>query len=256
MVITGPERRFCDALTHWILPGAVYTFVGAGGKTTAMKRIASFLVDAGLKVRLTTTTRVGIEELKGVPVFFVRQPTDLPTAIAGDFPLGMLVGSALHDTDKYQGIAPRLIESLALDGGTVLLVEGDGSRRCPVKIPKEHEPVIPANTRTVFAVMGALAIDEPIDEIHCYNHEKALLLARRSGGILDVEMLAAISGDPQGSAKGVLSGMGFHLLINQGDVERKRPLAMAVMRRAHELYGVSGAVVSMQKGELYARTDD
>ncbi len=214
--MAGPEESFRDALRQWFLPGAVYTFVGAGGKTTAMKRVAAFLAGAGMKARLTTTTRVGIEELRGIPVTFVKRPEDMPPALAGEAPLRLLVAGVVSDVDKYLGIDPALIESLSLPGDTVLLVEGDGSRRCPLKVPRDHEPVIPANTRTVFALMGASAIDEPIDEIHCYNHQKALSLIGKADGSFDPEVLATLCADPQGCRKGVRAGMDFRFLINQG----------------------------------------
>jgi hypothetical protein len=69
-------ERFRSALDQWFLPGAVYTFVGAGGKTTALKRVASHLAGTGVKARLTTTTKVGMDEFEGFLVSFVHEAAE------------------------------------------------------------------------------------------------------------------------------------------------------------------------------------
>jgi probable selenium-dependent hydroxylase accessory protein YqeC len=251
-----PDQRFLDALSQWFLPGAVYTFVGAGGKTTAMKRVAAFVAETGVKARLTTTTKVGIDELNGIPVSLIRGPEGLSHALGDDAPVRLLVGGVMPDQGKYVGLDPRLIEDISLSVDTVLLVEGDGSKRRPMKVPESREPVIPSNTSTVFALMGAGAFDEPIDEVHCYNHQKALALVGRTGSFFEPRVIAALSADPEGCCKGVLSGMAFRLLMNQGDLKQKRKSAVEALKLARESYGIKGALVSFQKGVLYDTTDD
>ncbi len=186
----------------------------------------------------------------------VSDPGDLTRAAAKDDPVQLVVGGVAPLQGKYLGLDPRLIEGVSLGVDTVVLVEGDGSRRHPLKVPKDHEPVIPANTAAVFALMGGSAIDEPIDESHCYNHEKALSLLGRTGGRFEPPVIAAIAADPAGCSKGVLPGMGFMLLVNQSDLEQKRASATEALRLARTLYGIRGALVSFQQGELYGDTDD
>ncbi len=249
-------RRFRDVLARWFQPGAVYAFVGAGGKTTAMKRAAAYIVETGLKARLTTTTRVGIEEFEGMPVSLVRGPTELSRVLADDVPVRLLVGSAAPEQGKYLGLDPAIIEGVSLSPDTVLLVESDGSRRMPMKAPYRHEPVIPANAATVFALMGASAFGEPIDEAHCYNHEKALVLMGIPEGFFEPPAIAALSADPEGCRKGVRPEMAFRLVVNQGDLEQKRGKAVEALEMARAEYGIRGALVSLQKGILYHTTDD
>ena len=104
--------------------------------------------------------------------------------------------------------------------------------------------------------MGASAFDEPMDERHCYNFQKALALVGRTGSFFEAGEIALLAGDPEGSFKGVKSGMGFRLLLNQGDLEEKRETACEVLRLVRQRYGILGAVVSFQKGELYESTID
>ena len=124
-----------------------------------------------------------------------------------------------------------------------------------MKVPESHEPVIPSNTATVFAVMGASAFGGPIDEAHCYNHQGAL--ARLAGKtVFEPEAIAVLAADPGGCRKGVLPGMAFRLLVNQGDLVQQRASASRALRLARERSGVRGALVSFQKGELYDATED
>jgi probable selenium-dependent hydroxylase accessory protein YqeC len=254
--MSAPGQRFCEALGRWFPPGAIYTFVGAGGKTTAMKTVAAFLVRHGLKARLTTTTRVGIDELDGIPISLIHGPADLAGALADGAPVRLLVGTTMVEQGKHGGLEPALLNDLSVSADTVLLVEGDGSRKRPMKAPKTHEPVIPASTASVFALMGAIAFDGPIDEEHCYNHGKALRLAGEPGRLFEAREIARLAGDPEGCRKGIPPGALFRLLINQGDIEGKRHTAREALRLAKEHFGIRGALVSFQKEELYDATDD
>jgi probable selenium-dependent hydroxylase accessory protein YqeC len=250
-----PAQQFQDLLSLWFLPGAIYTFVGAGGKTTALKRVAQFLSGNGVEVRLTTTTRVGIAEFEGFSVSVVHSSQALERTFEERAPSRLLVGGTLHDQGKFLGLSQSTIENVLVPVHTVLLVEADGSRKRPMKVPEGWEPVIPANSSTVFALMGASAFEEPIDEAHCYNHQKALALLGKTGSFFEPREIAALAADPAGSSKGVLSGMGFRLLINQGDLDHKRGIASEALRLAQDKYGIRGAVVSLQRGELYDSTE-
>ena len=250
-----PAQRFLEQIPQWFQPGAVYTFVGAGGKSTAMKRIAGVLAQAGLKARMTTTTRVGTEEFSGCPVRLVQEPSDVLRALEQEDPILLLAGALLAGQGKYAGIDPLLIDALPPRADTVLLVEGDGSRRLPMKVPRAREPVIPSSSHAVLAFMGASAFDEPVDERHCYNHEGALALLGRTGSFFEPEEIAALAAHQDGCRKGVLPGMRFLVLVNQGDLEDKRETAREALRLMKSRHGIDGVLASFQEGELYAGTD-
>ena len=223
-----PSARLHAALTRWSSPRAVYTFVGAGGKTTAMKRVAAHLASTGARARMTTTTRLAVDEFDGCPVSAVSGPEELARALADPAPTRLIVAAGRRRGADV-GLHPSLIEGVRVAADSVLLVEGDGSRRLPMKAPQGHEPVIPSNTSTVFAMMGASAFDEPMDEMHCYNFQKALALVGRTGSFFEPPEIACLAGDPEGCFKGVKPGMGFWLLVNQGDLEEKRATAIEAL---------------------------
>ena len=254
--MTGSRPAYRAFLSRHFPPGRVYTLVGAGGKSTGMRKIADSLASRGIRVRLTTTTKIGIEEFAAYSVTIVKDATELVLSLGGAAPLMVIAGGALRETGKYIGIAASLIEGVTVPADVVVLVEGDGSRRKPMKAPTSGEPVIPDSTDTVFALMGASAFDEPIDAERCYNPEGALALLGRTKGVFDAQALVSLAVDPRGCRKGVLLGMGYHLIVNQGDIEVKRATASALLRQLEDVHGIAGTLLSWREEKVYAATGE
>lgn len=62
----------------------------------------------------------------------------------------------------------------------LVLVEADGSRRLPVKVPGPNEPVVPKNSDMVLSVLGLSALGEPAEKL-CFRAERAEELVREHG---------------------------------------------------------------------------
>ena len=130
-----------------------------------------------------------------------------------------------------------------------------------MKVPRAHEPVVPRSSAAVFALMGAIAFGGPIDEGTCYNHEKALALldAMRPGPRertrFTAEVVAALAAHPEGGRKGVLPGMSFRVLLNQGDLEEHEKTALEALDLVRQVHRVPAALVSFQKREMYGAAD-
>jgi probable selenium-dependent hydroxylase accessory protein YqeC len=249
--MSGAPAHLAAFVGRYFSAGQVYTFVGAGGKSTGMKRIAAHLLGAGLRVRMSTTTRVGIEEFSAYPAVIARTDAALQACLASREPLLLIAGGIDEKQNKHTGVAPSLIEGALLPDDVVLLVEGDGSRRRALKAPKEGEPVIPANSTAVFALMGASAFDEKIDAAWCYNPEGILDLLGAAGGVFDVPALLRLAVDPRGCRKGVTPGMAFHLVVNQGDRREKRSTALCLVRKLRDQHGIAATLLSWQQEKVY-----
>jgi len=247
-------ERYRQEILRWFPRGGVHVFVGAGGKSTAMRETARLLVSSGAKVRMTTTTRVGIEEFHGVSLRTCTTRQEVLAALAEEEPLLLIVAGKTADGRKYHGLPVDLVECLPLDASTVVLVEADGSRGLPMKAPREHEPVIPADASSVIAVLGAAAFGERVDAEHCYNHESALkILAVRDPaearfGPGEISVLAA---SREAYRKGVTPGMAYRVLINQADLPDKRVIAQEAVQQMFERFGLRAALVSFRQGEMY-----
>jgi probable selenium-dependent hydroxylase accessory protein YqeC len=132
------------ALALAIRPGDIVAFVGAGGKTTSMFRLARELVEQGLKVVTTTTTRIASDELRFAPHYMeLGDPARLPGEFATLMELHrhVFIYTGLENETKVRGVSPGwLDEHLAQHpAADVVLCEADGSRRLPFKAPYPHE---------------------------------------------------------------------------------------------------------------------
>ncbi len=239
----------------WFLPGRVYAFVGAGGKTTAMRTVARLLAAEGIRVRLSTTTRLGEAEFAGCLLQTVHSPEEMARALASGIPQ-MLLAAKEPEGGKLPGISPGLIDSAAIPCDTVFLVECDGARRMPMKAPRQWEPVVPESASGVFALMGASAFGKRISADTCYNPEGALEILGIADGIFDAHALAVLASHPLGCRKGVPRGAAFRLVVNQADIEDARPIGAAFLRELAAEHGIGGALLSWREGTVYEITGE
>ena len=61
-----------------------------------------------------------------------------------------------EEPEKIRGLSEEEYRKLKTQCD-VLLVEADGAKRKPLKVPAEHEPVIPEDTDMVIGIAGASA---------------------------------------------------------------------------------------------------
>ncbi|NDJ77656.1 MAG: putative selenium-dependent hydroxylase accessory protein YqeC [Chloroflexi bacterium] len=163
--------RLQDALR--VQRGDVVAFIGAGGKTSALFRLAKELSAGGWRVLVTTTTRLARHELEYAPLAVRLSPEIAPAQLhdwLDRYPFVFLYGDEDTKKQKVIGLSPDSIAGLidAADSD-VLLIEADGARRLPLKAPYDHEPVIPADATVVVPVAGVDVLGQPLDEAHVYN---------------------------------------------------------------------------------------
>lgn len=213
-----------------IQKGDVVSFVGGGGKTTALVRLGYELADMGWRVLGTTTTRIGVDELGSFPHHTLWEDQ----FIGGNRQLAKLVDQYrfvfvyknVRD-DKVIGIPPHYI-TLLMDhmNADVMLVEADGSRRLPLKAPLPHEPVIPLDTTLVVPIAGLDAVGQPLDENNVYNLDA--IIERYGfpyGEPIQPAWIAQILRDEDFGLKGIPSGARIIPIMNKANpkgLERSR----------------------------------
>ena len=228
-----------------VAAGEVVAFVGAGGKTTALFRLADEIAAAGGRVVTTTTTRLAAGEMRRAPAH-VRRAEDLPGALASARHV-LFTGGLDAAADKALGVDPAALCALRLPGVT-LLVEADGSRRLPFKAPAEHEPVVPACATLVVWVVGVDAVGQPLDAMHVHRPEHVARI--HSGAVVTPEMVAAVAAHPRGGGKHVPSGARLVLLINKADDAGRLRVAQEIAARVSAGGGVARvALVSLARRE-------
>ncbi len=118
----------------------VISFVGAGGKTSCMLELARNLAAQGKKVLVTTTTHM-------------EHPLNLDKSGCVDASVEeileqlkkngfVIAGSRAEQPGKIKGLPVSVWEQVKKKAD-VILVEADGAKRFPMKVPGNQEPVIP-----------------------------------------------------------------------------------------------------------------
>jgi molybdenum cofactor cytidylyltransferase len=201
-----------------ITRGAVVTFTGAGGKTTAMIRLGRELAAAGMRVVATTTTRLGMDELDRFPRVVVNPtPAMLAAALQETSPVLVVAGQAPAEA-KAMGLEPEQVAALS-EVADVVLVEGDGSRRLPLKAPGPGEPVVPPTTTHLVCCVGLAALGRPLDETTVHRPERVAALTGLSpGAILTPAALARLLLHPDGPGRGAGPAARRYLLANGADI--------------------------------------
>lgn len=143
----------------------VISVTGAGGKTTYIRNTAREFLNQGKKVLITTTTHMALPEM-GCD----RTLSDIRRHIDGQG--WSLAGHpVLHKgIEKMAGLEDAVLNE-AIMLADVVLIEADGSRRLPFKVPKPWEPVIHPATTKIVIMAGLAATRKPVMEC-CYNWEE------------------------------------------------------------------------------------
>lgn len=179
--------------------GDLVAFVGAGGKTRLMLGLGRELSDAGLPVLMTTTTRMGVEE---IPPWarLCHTPGEVQIQLSAGSP-AFLIGAA--GVEKISGVDPDLVAQIHAATSATVLVEADGAQHRAFKAPAAHEPAIPPTASLVVVVAGLNALGRRIEEV-CHRPELVAALARRStGDPLRAEDMARVLSNRDGGLKGV-----------------------------------------------------
>ncbi len=194
------------------------SLVGGGGKTTVLFALGAQL--AGTVV-LTTTTKMGRDRTGGhEPLLAPSDDALLHTLAARRVALAWRA-AADH---KALGIEPQVCDRWF---GLVdhVVVEADGSRRMPFKAPLDYEPVVPSQTTTLVACVGAAALDAVISE-RCQRPERVAAVARCSpDDLLTPQRLAAVLTSDRGSRKDCPPSARFAVVINQVLAGHRRYIA-------------------------------
>lgn len=140
-----------------IKENSVIAVVGGGGKTSLIFRLTEELVSEGKRVIVTTTTHMAYEPERpfarnGEETSVKRNLEEYGYTIAADWQEGAGKVGSLPES--------RLKELKAYCD--VMLIEADGAKQLPLKVPEAWEPVIPAMADLVISVIGLDCLGKPI----------------------------------------------------------------------------------------------
>jgi molybdenum cofactor cytidylyltransferase len=209
--------RLAEALE--VKKGDVVAFVGGGGKTSALFRLAEELAGDGWRVLSTTTTRIGREELALAPHRITLDMLAEFPDVLSHHPHSFLYANP-EGEGKIRGPSLEWIDDnlAGAEWFDVLLIEADGSRRLPFKAPHPHEPALPDCVTLVVNTVGLGVLGQPLDEKHVYGadviHEYT---GHPIGASVTPELVATVMASPEMGLRRVPDGTPFAALLNQAD---------------------------------------
>ena len=178
----------------------ILTFTGGGGKTSLMNTLGIEFAKQRIPTLLTTTTHIMkpdflpskacIEEenLEQITSFFMNLEEDiLPLAALG------IPEKTIYNKVKWKSPSINFMKKLSLFSRKYsnislrILCEGDGSKRLPIKLPKDGEPVFFPKTDTVIGVIGLSCLGKPIKEmLFRYELLPELIFTQKKKQLTDV----------------------------------------------------------------------
>ena len=223
-----------DALR--IAPGDVVAFTGGGGKTTAMFRLATEIVQQGGYAITTTTTRIFAAQTKQAPcAMALSEPPSEKTDFLSQLKEHghvLVTGEVDDSLGKAFGVTRGVFDwlrSIETDPRPVILIEADGSRMRAFKAPAEHEPVIPESATVVVPVVGVDVIGKKLNLDNVHRAELTAKLADVSiGDEITPDIVARVVSHPSGGRKGLPAAARWIPLINKVESELERESAREI----------------------------
>ncbi|ADB62788.1 anaerobic dehydrogenase cluster protein (plasmid) [Haloterrigena turkmenica DSM 5511] len=212
------------------------SFVGAGGKKTAMHRLATEGTERGYDVGYTTTTKMPPPDLPLTVANVEALPSKLtetepPVAFARDW-----VPDPERVARKVRGFDPEPLASI-FDRGIFdwLLVKADGARTREFKAPGSGEPVVPDATTRVVPVASVLAVGEPLSDAVVHRPERVAAITGLSvGDAITPEAIGTVLASPRGGLKRVPDGADVTPVVNKADTPVRQETARRILEHALE----------------------
>jgi len=197
----------------------VVSFVGGGGKTSAMIRMANELSGHKKKVLLTTTTQVEEIDFK-----LIRIHRELTTEIVKKIEC-LIDGNPVFCAkrrvrgDKIKGIHPRLVSQINREiKFDYMLVESDSAEKKSLKAHSSYEPRIPLCTTLFVPVIGVDIIGKRIniDNVH-RPRMVCRVLRKKLDSVIEPADLVNILKNPGGLLKGRPPATRTTVILNKVD---------------------------------------
>jgi molybdenum cofactor cytidylyltransferase len=236
----------------------IVAFVGGGGKTSAMFRLADELAAEGRRVVTTTTTHIFSNQIALAPCHIIhargqsiRQLTDSLAQQLVSHPHILVVGEPNRETGKTCGVAPQVVGTMAsLPEIDVILNEADGARMYPFKAPADHEPVVPECTTILVPVAGIDTLGRPLTDEYVHRPGRVAELAGVEAGVeVTPEIVASVLAHPRGGLKGLPTGARAVSLINKVESAEQLNAARQISRRLLAHQGIDAVSIGAVQRE-------
>lgn len=242
----------------------IITFIGGGGKTSLMNTLGKEFAKQGFQTLLTTTTHImkpdflpdesyiENEDLEQLNNAFIHLKKSFLPLVALGIPEKMI-----NDNTKWRSPSLDFCKKIATFSNKFptntpykslkILCEGDGSKRLPVKLPKDGEPVFFPKTDTVIGVVGLSCLGKPMKEsLFRYELLQDFTHAKRSVETVTTDFLYWLCLSEKGLHKNI-SFQKFCIIFNQADVLDEKMLTEVIaLRNELQAKGICSHIVSLK----------
>lgn len=212
-------------------PVPVVSVIGAGGKTTTIHQLVEEYVQERVPVVVMTTTHMMQENHPWVCM--VEEESDQERVRVYMQKLlsaydQLWIGSPAQAGKMSQ--PPKWCRKEILARKIPVLIEADGAKRLPLKVPAEHEPVILPQTTHVLAVYGMDSIGRTVEECCCRSELAEKLLGCDGQKRVTTEDIAFFAASNQGGKKGCPADAKYVVVLSKADTEERRQQALEISR--------------------------
>ena len=253
----------------------IITVIGGGGKTSLMNTLGKEFASHGYPTLLTTTTHImkpdflsdesyiENEDLGQLANIFTNlKKNTLPLAALG------IPEKVVNSNIKWRSPSSDFCEKIAEFSKKFstknpykflkILCEGDGSKRLPIKLPKDGEPVFFPKTDTVIGVIGLSCLGKPIKETlfryellpNLTSLDNYFIKSLQSADIVTTDFLYRLCLSEKGLRKNITSQK-FCIIFNQADILDEKALAEVItLRNQLQTKGICPHIISVKNNYI------
>ena len=139
-----------------------------------------------------------------------------------------------------------------------ILCEGDGSKRLPIKLQKDGDPVFFPKTDTVISVIGLSCLGKPIKETlfryellpNLTSLDNYFRKSLQSADIVTTDFLYRLCLSEKGLRKNITSQK-FFIIFNQADILDEKALAEVItLRNQLQTKGICSHIISVKNNYI------
>ncbi|CAH2212504.1 selenium cofactor biosynthesis protein YqeC [Tepidibacter aestuarii] len=207
------------------------SFVGAGGKTTIIFKLAKQLKSMNKKVLITTSTAIYHPDKEEYDELIVNDSIDIGNIDKIKEGSITVIGRRVSKENKLLGLSKEAIDEIYnLKIFDYILVEADGSKRKSIKSPDDHEPVIPINTDKVVGVIGLDCIGKKINMENVHRPELFCNITNsKVEEIIDEEKIFELIINDKGLFKNTPKECKKYILLNKVESEKRKKAASVII---------------------------
>ncbi|MGD8552581.1 MAG: selenium cofactor biosynthesis protein YqeC [Anaerolineales bacterium] len=235
--------------------GQVIAFVGAGGKTSAIRRLVSELSGTA-PVLVTTSTKLALEEENLTEEHQIVEDAGGLITILSEWNHSkslLLTGPELPDEPKWDGLPLAQLQDViefSREKKVILLIEADGAAGRSIKAPAPHEPALPHNLDLLVPVVAIDALGENLDSDFVHRPDEILkLLDLENETKLSVEHVAGLLKHPQGGLKALPLHAVLRVLINKVETDEQFSQANEIANLSLQEPKIESVVIGAVQGK-------